>query len=748
MARPVQILDSALDAIGNTPLIRLDKIAEAHGIKCNLLGKVEYFSAGGSVKDRMAKAMVEAAEKEGKLIPGKSVVIEPTSGNTGIGLALACAIKGYPVIITLPNKMSLEKEALLRALGAEVVRTPTEAAWDSPESNIGVAYRLKEEIPGAVILDQYSNVHNPLAHEWTTGPEIIEAVVSTLSTPSKPSSGKVDVIVAGAGTGGTITGLSRAVTKHNKECILVGVDPFGSILALPESLNAQHIGISYAVEGIGYDFIPKVLDQNVVNTWLKTSDEEAFNAVQQLMRMEGLLVGGSSGSALSGALHWLNSEEGSKIANTPGKNVVVLLPDGIRNYMSKPWFLKIALEGEPTPLRETIGKILGKDQVVSDNVQGQAEHESSTVYHPHSSRFLKHTLVFIPQSLPRYFSPKKGSCILNDGYDTKEYRTVDNQSELHQTEVRLSQIPPIDLLIGQVEFVAFGPHQNRLQHVSVAARAEIGHTPIMANLGDVLKNLGSTKVTERQEGLNGVRTAFSKNSFLRTFHLCDDGQTDDRNWMLVFNALFTMVRMEKAEYAKSLTKGTQPKPTVVKRLTDAASTVRWLVEKAVTYLGGIAVGQILNHLRDGVVLRMELLTPIALDYAKAMKLLDQNVVNTWLKTSDEEAFNAVQQLMRMEGLLVGGSSGSALSGALHWLNSEEGSKIANTPGKNVVVLLPDGIRNYMSKPWFLKIALEGEPTPLRETIGKILGKDQVVSDNVQGQAEHESSTVVNKPARL
>ncbi|KXN87389.1 Serine/threonine-protein kinase TEL1 [Leucoagaricus sp. SymC.cos] len=143
----------------------------------------------------------------------------------------------------------------------------------------------------------------------------------------------------------------------------------------------------------------------------------------------------------------------------------------------------------------------------------------------------------------------------------------------------------------------------------------------MANLGDVLKNLGSTKVTERQEGLNGVRTAFSKNSFLRTFHLCDDGQTDDRNWMLVFNALFTMVRMEKAEYAKSLTKGTQPKPTVVKRLTDAASTVRWLVEKAVTYLGGIAVGQILNHLRDGVVLRMELLTPIALDYAKAMKCL-------------------------------------------------------------------------------------------------------------------------------
>ncbi|KAI1796685.1 cystathionine beta-synthase [Ganoderma leucocontextum] len=361
MARTPQIIDDALGAVGNTPLVRLDRIAKDEGLQCNLLGKVEYMSAGGSVKDRIAKRMVEEAEREGKLIPGQSVIIEPTSGNTGIGLAMACAIKGYSVIITLPNKMSLEKEAALRALGAEVVRTPTEAAWDSPASHIGVAKRLQREIPGGIILDQYRNINNPVAHELTTGPEIVEAVTSTPSTASQPSSGKVDVLVAGAGTGGTITGLSRAIKKkHNKDCIIVGVDPKGSILAYPDDLNVDGSGDPYVVEGIGYDFIPDVLSRDPadVNDWLKTSDSEAFVAVRLLMRHEGLLVGGSSGSALSGALRWLRSDKGRAIAQTKGANVVVLLPDGIRNYMSKPWFLKMALEAEPTPLARRIADVL------------------------------------------------------------------------------------------------------------------------------------------------------------------------------------------------------------------------------------------------------------------------------------------------------------------------------------------------------------------------------------------------------
>ncbi|KAF5387313.1 hypothetical protein D9757_005775 [Collybiopsis confluens] len=361
-----QVLDNALDAVGKTPLIRLDRVAKFYGLKCNLctfirssfysecsfmwtfqVGKVEYMSAGGSVKDRIAKAMVESAEKEGKLIPGQSVVIEPTSGNTGIGLAMACAIK--------------EKEAALRALGAEVVRTPTEAAWNSPESHIGVAKRLQKAIPGGIILDQYANVNNPLAHELTTGPEIIEAVTSTPSISGRPSSQKVDAVVCGAGTGGTITGISRSIKKtHNKDCIVVGVDPEGSILAFPESLNTKTEGTPYVVEGIGYDFVPDVLsrDPAVIDEWVKTTDNEAFEAVQVLMRNEGLLVGGSSGTALCGMLKWLRTRK--DIAETEGLNIVVLLPDGIRNYIGKDWFLDRALGGEPTALAKTIANVLQK----------------------------------------------------------------------------------------------------------------------------------------------------------------------------------------------------------------------------------------------------------------------------------------------------------------------------------------------------------------------------------------------------
>ncbi|KAG2364877.1 cystathionine beta-synthase [Suillus spraguei] len=361
------ILDNALDAVGNTPVIRLDKIAAEHGLKCNLLGKLEFVSAGGSIKDRIAKAMVLAAEKEGKLIPGKSVVIEPTSGNTGIGLAMACAIKGYSVVITMPKKMSLEKEALLRALGAQVIRTPDEEPWDSPRSHIGVACRLQREIEHGIILDQYRNVNNPLAHEYTTGPEIIASVTSTPSTRTKPSSMKVDAFVAGAGTGGTITGVSRALKKtHNADCIVVGVDPIGSILAVPNSLNISGAGNPYVVEGIGYDFIPDVLsrDEPDVNHWVKTSDEDAFKAVQALMRKEGLLVGGSSGSALCGALAWLKTEEGRKVAGTEGSNVVVLLPDGIRNYMSKEWFLKNVFQTEYSDLATRISGILAQEEIM------------------------------------------------------------------------------------------------------------------------------------------------------------------------------------------------------------------------------------------------------------------------------------------------------------------------------------------------------------------------------------------------
>ncbi|KAI0057476.1 cystathionine beta-synthase [Artomyces pyxidatus] len=362
MAYSSTILDTALGAVGHTPLIRLDRIAEHEGFKCNLLGKVEATSIGGSVKDRVAKRMIEMAEEDGTLIPGKSVVIEPTSGNTGIGLAMACAIKGYPVVIVLSQKMSIEKETALRALGAEVVRTPIGISVDSHLSHIAIAERLRRDIPGGVILDQYTNPNNPLSHELTTAPEIFEAISAAAKTSDRPSSGTMDAFFATAGTGGTLTGVAHAVRKsQNPACKIVGVDVKGSLLALPASLNTPYANTSYLVEGIGYDEVPPVLtrEPGYIDSWVKTGDDDAFAALTLLMRKEGLLLGGSSGSALAGTLQWLKeTEEGRALALREDANVVVVLPDGIRNYIAKEWFQTLALESQGTAMSSQLADVL------------------------------------------------------------------------------------------------------------------------------------------------------------------------------------------------------------------------------------------------------------------------------------------------------------------------------------------------------------------------------------------------------
>ncbi|KAI1384825.1 cystathionine beta-synthase [Hypoxylon trugodes] len=309
---------SATELIGNTPLVRLNKIPQSLDIECEVYAKVELFNAGGSVKDRIALRMIEEAERSGRIKPGDTL-IEPTSGNTGIGLALVGAIKGYNTIITLPEKMSAEKVSVLKALGATIIRTPTQAAWDSPESHIGVARRLVKEIPNAHILDQYSNENNPLAHEFGTAEEIWEQ-----------TGGKITCVVAGAGTGGTITGLAKGLKKHNKDIKVVAADPQGSILALPESLNDEHRDEPYKVEGIGYDFIPDVLDREKVDKWYKTDDKDSFKLARRLIAEEGLLVGGSSGSALSAALKAVKD-----LGLGKDDVVVVILPDSIRSYLTK-----------------------------------------------------------------------------------------------------------------------------------------------------------------------------------------------------------------------------------------------------------------------------------------------------------------------------------------------------------------------------------------------------------------------------
>jgi cystathionine beta-synthase len=300
--------DTILDAIGNTPMVKLHRLGA--NLACTLYAKCEFLNPGGSVKDRIGYQMVLDAEKQGRIKPGDTL-IEPTSGNTGIGIALAGAVRGYRVIITLPEKMSREKQVVLEALGAEIIRTPTEAAWNSPESHIGVAKRLRGELPNAHILDQYSNPSNPDVHYARTGQEIIDDL-----------DGHVDMVVVGAGTGGTITGVAKRLKEHNPDVIIVGADPVGSILA-----GGDYVA-SYKVEGIGYDFIPKVLDQALVDRWVKTTDRTSFILARRIIAEEGLLVGGSSGSVMFAALQEARTLRA-------GQNCVVVLPDGVRNYMTK-----------------------------------------------------------------------------------------------------------------------------------------------------------------------------------------------------------------------------------------------------------------------------------------------------------------------------------------------------------------------------------------------------------------------------
>ncbi|GAB4567867.1 MAG: hypothetical protein Tsb0020_20730 [Haliangiales bacterium] len=302
------ILDSICDAVGGTPMVRLSRFG--HDLPCELLAKCEFVNPGGSVKDRIGVRMLEDAEREGRIRPGDTL-IEPTSGNTGIGLAMAAAVKGYRMIITMPEKMSQEKQVVLEALGAEIIRTPTEAAFDAPESHIGVAKQLQEVIPNAHILDQYSNRSNPLAHEEGTAREILAQC-----------GGRLDAVVISAGTGGTISGVARVLKQELPEVQIIGVDPEGSILAGPGEVK------SYKVEGIGYDFIPEVLDRALVDRWIKCNDRDSFRTARQLIRQEGMLCGGSSGSAA-----WAAAQVCREMK--PGQRVVVILPDSIRNYLSK-----------------------------------------------------------------------------------------------------------------------------------------------------------------------------------------------------------------------------------------------------------------------------------------------------------------------------------------------------------------------------------------------------------------------------
>jgi len=301
---------TVLELVGNTPIVRLDSLGR--DVEPQLLAKLEYVNPGGSVKDRIGLAMIEKAEAEGKLKPGGTIV-EPTSGNTGVGLAIAAAKKGYRCIFVMPDKMSQEKISMLRAYGAEVVICPTAVEPDSPESYYSVSDRLAEEIPGGFKPDQYSNMSNPEAHYLHTGPEIFEQ-----------TDGDIEAIVISVGTGGTISGVGRYFKEHKPDVLIVGADPEGSVYTAKEDRDVH----PYLVEGIGKDTWPKTMDRSVVDEWVRVSDRDSFLTARRLAREEGLLVGGSGGTTV-----WAALEIAKRFG--PDARILTMIPDSGRSYMSK-----------------------------------------------------------------------------------------------------------------------------------------------------------------------------------------------------------------------------------------------------------------------------------------------------------------------------------------------------------------------------------------------------------------------------
>ena len=314
---PLRVFDDVTQAIGLTPMIAIDRFMEANGIKCKVYAKYEAMNPGQSVKDRIGLQMIDLAEKSGKLKPGDTIV-ESTSGNTGLGLAMVAAVRGYKLVVTIPDKMSLEKINTLRAFGAEVIICKTELPTSDPRSYKGIAKEYGSR-PGHYWMNQYENDGNPLAHYNTTGAELCDQMED-----------KLDYCFIGAGTGGTISGVGKRLKERIPTCKLVGVDPVGSILANPDDPNP--VNKMYKAEGLGQGVVPKIMTRDIVDDWVKADDPESFILAREIIKHEGMLIGGSCGTILAGLISYLKAHG---LADNASLKCAVILPDSAKNYMSK-----------------------------------------------------------------------------------------------------------------------------------------------------------------------------------------------------------------------------------------------------------------------------------------------------------------------------------------------------------------------------------------------------------------------------
>ncbi|CEF64997.1 Cystathionine beta-synthase [Strongyloides ratti] len=672
-----RIYNNVLDAIGNIPLIKLNKIPKEYGIECNVYVKPEYLNAGGSIKDRIAIKMIDLAEEEGILKPGMTL-IEPTSGNTGIGLALAATIKGYKCIICMPQKMSKEKEVIIKALGATMIRTPTEVPKDSPESYVSVAARLGKEIKGGAFLNQYNNAGNPMAHYETTATEIIDSL-----------NGNVDMVVAGVGTGGTISGLAKKIKKDVPKAIIVGVDPEGSLISDP---NGKVHG--YLIEGIGHDYIPNVCDVSVVDEWVKTNDKNSFIMARDLIKKEGILCGGSSGANVWGAL-----QAAKKLKK--GQNCVVILPDGIRNYYTRfcddNWLIKNHLIDKI----DTIPIISIDNNLFENNIQYDPTKKpsekwkyplSEPSFNPIKSKVMNsileaigHTPLIRLNKLPKELGIEAEVLVKCEYFnasgsikDRVALRMIEAAEENGSLKAGMTIIEPTTDSLGiGLAFVSAvkGYHCIIVTTNNISKEKEI----ILKTLGaEVIKTSIENEITSTKSYIDMAIKLHKKipNSIIL------DQYTNFANTQAHYSLT-----------AEEILYSCQNKidMVVVGACTGGSITgIGKKIKEKIPYcqiVGTDLEGSVFSDSKNKETFSTEI-EDIGCNFIPA--IFDQNVVDIWMKVNDKNSFETANKLIRKEGLLCGGASG-----ACTWAGLECAKKLKK--GQRIVIILPDSVNNYISK---------------------------------------------------